>query len=82
MPTNFQTVEVLIKNINDGTLCLPKMVNSFLTRIREKNVSLNAIITQTSSEEFLNDLKLSETRITIKAMIPASDKNNKVIIRL
>ena len=63
MPTNFQTVEVLIKNINDGTLCLPKMVNSFLTRIREKNVSLNAIITQTSSEEFLNDLKLSETRI-------------------
>ena len=63
MATNFQSVQVLIENMNNGSLNLSSMVNSFLKTIDDKNPSLNAIITQIPETEIRTNLEISEARI-------------------
>jgi len=63
MATNLQSVQLLIENMNDGSLSLSSMVNSFLKTINDKNPTLNAIITQRPEIEIQTDLKVSEARI-------------------
>ena len=63
MATNLQSVQLLIENMNDGSLSLSSMVNSFLKTINDENPTLNAIITQRPEIEIQTDLKVSEARI-------------------
>ena len=63
MTTNLRSVQLLIENMNNGSLSLSSMVNSFLKAINEENPTLNAIITQRPETEIQTDLKVSEARV-------------------